>query len=422
MRWEAGPWAGKSALMSWLVLHPPPGTWVISFFVTARLAAQADSTAFTDGLLDQLVAVTGGEQVPPSASALQRDGLRRQLLEEAAARAVKVGRRLVLVVDGLDEDCGSMPGSGLPSIAACLPKRPPDGLRVIVTGRPDPSLPADVDPGHPLHRCRVRPMDVSPHATEVMRLAQRELDEVLATDKAPSRRPRLPDTRPGHRQQRRARRPRPAAADRPPSLRDRPAPARRVRAHHRRPRRPARRRQGCSCSPTRLSMSRPSGASGRTPSPASPGACTPGLTATGTAAGPPTPRNTCYTDTPACSPAPAMPAASSALATDSARHHRMLEATGGDAAALAEIAATHALITTSPSPDLLAALRLAWHREQLTNRNAHIPAQLPAVWATLGQPIRAEALPGPSPTRTNRRGLADWPRRWLPGTLAASGD
>ena len=35
VRWQAGPGAGKSALMSWLVLHPPPGTWVISFFVTA---------------------------------------------------------------------------------------------------------------------------------------------------------------------------------------------------------------------------------------------------------------------------------------------------------------------------------------------------------------------------------------------------
>ena len=150
VRWQAGPWAGKSALMSWLVLHPPPGTWVISFFVTARLAAQADSTAFTDGLLDQLAAVTG-EQVPPAASAAVRDRLRRQLLEEAAARAVKAGRRLVLVVDGLDEDCGSLPGSGLASIAACLPKRPPDGLRVIVAGRPDPPLPADVDPDHPLH-------------------------------------------------------------------------------------------------------------------------------------------------------------------------------------------------------------------------------------------------------------------------------
>ena len=139
--------------MYWLVLNPPPGTSVISFFVTARLAAQSDSTAFTDALLDQLAAVTG-EQVPPSTPAAVRDGLRRRLLEKAAAQAVKAGRRLVLVVDGLDEDSGSLPGSGLPSVAACLPKRFPDGLRVIVAGRPDPPLPADVNPTIPCTRAR----------------------------------------------------------------------------------------------------------------------------------------------------------------------------------------------------------------------------------------------------------------------------
>src|SRR5262249_42135838 len=96
---------------------------------------------------------------------------------------VKAGRRLVLIVDGLDEDCGSLPGSGLPSIAACLPKRPPPGLRVLVAGRPDPELPADVDADHPLRSCRVRRLAASPHAARVTQLAQDELDEVLATDK-----------------------------------------------------------------------------------------------------------------------------------------------------------------------------------------------------------------------------------------------
>jgi hypothetical protein len=76
---------------------------VISFFVTAARNTQADSTAYTNQLLGQLAAITSG-QVPPSASPGQRDQLRRQMLEQAAARAVKAGLRLVLVVDGLDED------------------------------------------------------------------------------------------------------------------------------------------------------------------------------------------------------------------------------------------------------------------------------------------------------------------------------
>jgi hypothetical protein len=46
--WQAGPWAGKSALMAWFVLHPPAGVDVVSFFVTARLAGQSDSDSCTD--------------------------------------------------------------------------------------------------------------------------------------------------------------------------------------------------------------------------------------------------------------------------------------------------------------------------------------------------------------------------------------
>ena len=92
-----------------------------------------------------------------------------------------------------------------------------------------------------------------------------------------------------------------------------------------------------------------------------------------------------------------------ALAADPARHHRMLEATGGDAAALAEIAAAHALISTSPSPDLLAALRLARHRDQLTNRNAHIPPSCLRSGQPSGSPSAPKPSPGPSPTRNTRR-------------------
>jgi hypothetical protein len=58
-RWQASPWAGKSALMSWFMLHPPAGVDVVSFFVTARLAGQSDSDACTDALIEQLAASLG---------------------------------------------------------------------------------------------------------------------------------------------------------------------------------------------------------------------------------------------------------------------------------------------------------------------------------------------------------------------------
>ena len=81
-----------------------------------------------------------------------------------------------------------------------------------------------------------------------------------------------------------------------------------------------------------------------------------------------------------------------ACATDAARHERMLDITGGDAAALNEVTITLDLIAAQDDPDLTAALRLARHRDYLADRNTNIPARLPAVWATLGQHIRAEAL------------------------------
>jgi hypothetical protein len=57
-----------------------------------------------------------------------------------------------------------------------------------------------------------------------------------------------------------------------------------------------------------------------------------------------------------------------ALATDFGRLDRMLDLSGGDVAALADIATIHEYILDQPDPDL------------------------PAAWATLGNPNRAEAL------------------------------
>ena len=55
--WRAEAWAGKSALAAWFVVHPPAGVRVVSFFVTRRLAGQADSVAFTEAMVEQLAAV-----------------------------------------------------------------------------------------------------------------------------------------------------------------------------------------------------------------------------------------------------------------------------------------------------------------------------------------------------------------------------
>ena len=181
-RWLHGPpWAGKSALAAWFVLHPPAGVTVVSFFVTRRLAGQTDSNAFTEAMVEQLAAVAG-EPAAGSATAAGRDKARRHLLNQAAQRAAERGQRLLLVVDGLDEDQGAKPGSGLPSIASLLPERPPEAVRVLVTSRPHPGIPDDVPGDHPLRHCQPRLLRTSRAAHHIEVAAKNELVELLHGD------------------------------------------------------------------------------------------------------------------------------------------------------------------------------------------------------------------------------------------------
>jgi Trypsin-like peptidase domain len=175
--WQAGPWAGKSALMSWLVLYPPTGVDVVSFFVTGRLSGESDSAAFTAALIEQLTALAGESP----AGLLTRPGQHGQLLallKTVAGRSQQAHRRLLLVVDGLDEDTSTR--AGRPSIASLLPRRPPPEVRVLVASRPHPPLPDDVPGDHPLRNVLPRPLAPSPYARGLELQAKHELLELLA--------------------------------------------------------------------------------------------------------------------------------------------------------------------------------------------------------------------------------------------------
>ncbi len=178
--WRAVAWAGKSALMSTFVLDPPPRVRVVSFFVTARLAGQADRKAFVDNVLEQLLALLG-EEMPPFLTASTRESYMTGLLVEAAALCRQRGERLVLVVDGLDEDRGVTTSPDSYSIAALLPSHPVEGLRVVVAGRPDPPIPGDVPEDHPLRDpAIVRVLEVSPRARALRIEMERDLKRLLA--------------------------------------------------------------------------------------------------------------------------------------------------------------------------------------------------------------------------------------------------
>ncbi|MFG2327029.1 hypothetical protein [Streptomyces sp. NPDC048568] len=175
--WQAPPWAGKSALVSDFALrHQPDGVEVVSCFITDRLGRN-DRQGFLETVMRQLAAVA--QQDAGAAGSRPEDF--PDLCRAAAEACQGRGRRLVLIVDGLDEDQGAASG-GL-SIAALLPRVPPAGMRVVVTGRPSPPVPDDVPPDHPLRaQDIVRTLAPWSHATGISALARRELRRLLDDD------------------------------------------------------------------------------------------------------------------------------------------------------------------------------------------------------------------------------------------------
>ncbi|MFC8504807.1 hypothetical protein ACFU3J_10350 [Streptomyces sp. NPDC057411] len=174
--WRADAWAGKTALMAAFALNPPPGVRIVPFFVTARWAAQNDAAAYTDVVLEQL-AELADEPLPALLTAATREAHLLRLYGAAARACAGRGERLVLLVDGLDEDRGVTTGPDAHSIAALLPH----DLPLIVSGRLNPPLPADVPEGHPLRdSAAVRVLTPSPSARAIRVEAERELKHLLA--------------------------------------------------------------------------------------------------------------------------------------------------------------------------------------------------------------------------------------------------
>ncbi|MFJ4339028.1 hypothetical protein [Streptomyces sp. NPDC088915] len=176
--WRADAWAGKTALMASFALDAPPGVRIVPFFVTARLGAQNDVVAYVDVVLEQL-AELAGEGLPALLTAATREAHLLRLYASAAEARAARGERLVLLVDGLDEDRGVTTGPDAHSIAALLPYGTLD-LPVVVSGRLNPPLPADVPEDHPLRDPSiVRLLSSSPKARAIRAEAERELKHFL---------------------------------------------------------------------------------------------------------------------------------------------------------------------------------------------------------------------------------------------------
>ncbi|MCX4564233.1 hypothetical protein [Streptomyces sp. 2-1] len=177
--WQAAAWAGKSALVSEFVLrHQPTAVDIVSYFITDRLGRN-DREGFLDAVMRQLAVLAGRGDGAVSVRAEDFPELCRAAAEACRSR----DKRLVLMVDGLDEDQGAAAGER--SIAALLPRHPPAGMRIVVTGRPRPPIADDVPPDHPLRTPEIiRPLTPYPDAQGISTLARRELHRLLKDDKA----------------------------------------------------------------------------------------------------------------------------------------------------------------------------------------------------------------------------------------------
>ncbi|HVH23318.1 MAG TPA: toll/interleukin-1 receptor domain-containing protein, partial [Pseudonocardia sp.] len=389
--WQAEAWAGKTALTAWFALHPPRGTEIAAFFIAAGLAGQCDGDAFLEAMAEQLTALAGRPPGAPATSAVRRGRL-LELLGAAAERCRSADRRLVLLIDGLDEDTGPM--TGKQSIASLLPRRPPDGLRIVVTSRVDRELPRDVPLDHPLRGCRPDRITASAEAHDVELFAKRELATQLGDGALQEDLLGLIAASGGG-----------LSRDDLAQLTGGPADVVHTLLRGRLGRCVQGRRQ-------RLAGSAGGADGGRVY-----------LFAHDTlrqlAEHEFGPRLAGFRDRlhawaaehrdrgwPAqTSPYllrdyPRMLAMTGAagrlagLATDGRRHERMLELTGGDALALDETALAQAAVLAQQPPDLVRATALTLRRVELTRRNMIVPVGLAAVWAALGDIARAESLAG----------------------------
>lgn len=326
------------------------------------------------------------------------------MLGNAADRCDQQGRRLVLVVDGLDEDwfANRTKPRRRPSIASLLPERPPGGMRVIVSGRPDPPIPDDVPESHPLlDPSVVRELAPSSSAKLSERRAKRDLTDML--DDGPLSRQLLglivaAETglsiqwlaELAHKDEWEIERCLGTVSSRVLhrlgkdswTARDRDGG---YQLAHTDLRELARNLLGKNLDQHRRRIFvwaeeyRQLGWPSQTPEYLLRGYFR---------------MLDDFGDLPEMIE----------CATDLGRRDRMRDLSGGDAASMTEITTTQDVIVTQEYPDLIAMVRLAIHRDHLAAQNHNIPFNLPSVWALLGQVDRAEAS---ARSRLNQHGW-DW--------------
>ena len=144
---EADMVSGKTAVMASFALNPPDDVHMASFFIRRIGGDGNDRGRFAFVMGAQLAKILGHEYTEPVRDPAQCTEF-RQLLRRAAtaSRSATVPRTLVLLIDGIDEDSyfENPDGADAKSILSLLPRRLPEGVKIITASRPNPRLPEDV--------------------------------------------------------------------------------------------------------------------------------------------------------------------------------------------------------------------------------------------------------------------------------------
>lgn len=144
---EADMVSGKTAVMVSFALNSPDDVHMVSFFIRRIGGDGNDRGSFAFVMSAQLAKILGHEYTEPVRDPAQHIEF-RQLLRRAAAacRSETTPRPLVLLIDGIDEDSyfENPDGADAKSILSLLPRRLPEGVKIITASRPNPRLPEDV--------------------------------------------------------------------------------------------------------------------------------------------------------------------------------------------------------------------------------------------------------------------------------------
>ena len=178
-RWVGTPWAGKTALAAHLATHAGCDYLAAAVFIIGREPAHADSDAFYSHLIPQLAQIARMTTVEIPADLQGRIAQLNRVMRAAAGECLRKGTRLLIIVDGIDEDQSFQGGARKQSMAASIPMKPPPNVRIVTLSRENPPLPSDVPQDHPLRYVPEIALAQSEAARAAEEDADRELQEIL---------------------------------------------------------------------------------------------------------------------------------------------------------------------------------------------------------------------------------------------------